>query len=129
MATVSDDSGILLTALMTPPHNLTLYATGNMINQEALSCLVDGLIAYDIPGVMTEKTLAESFAQAYASRKGLPLTTFMSQRIYELQAVPTPDHFVPLLYVLGVSDEDDKVSVYNKSCELGSLTMTAYLWE
>ncbi|NLV92172.1 MAG: 4,5-DOPA dioxygenase extradiol [Firmicutes bacterium] len=44
-------------------------------------------------------------------------------------AVPTPDHFYPLLYVLGASDEDDQVSVYNKSCELGSLTMTAYLWE
>lgn len=44
-------------------------------------------------------------------------------------AVPTPDHFYPLLYVLGASDEDDKITVYNKSCELGSLTMTAYLME
>jgi len=44
-------------------------------------------------------------------------------------AVPTPDHFYPLLYMLGASDEDDKISVYNKSCELGSLSMTAYLWE
>lgn len=44
-------------------------------------------------------------------------------------AVPTPDHFYPLLYVLGASDEEDKVSVFNKSCELGSLTMTSYLWE
>ena len=44
-------------------------------------------------------------------------------------AVPTPDHFYPLLYALGASDEDDKISVYNKSCELGSLSMTAYLWE
>ena len=44
-------------------------------------------------------------------------------------AVPTPDHFYPLLYALGASDSSDKVSVYNKSCELGSLTMTSYLWE
>ncbi|MFA7636853.1 MAG: 4,5-DOPA dioxygenase extradiol [Monoglobales bacterium] len=44
-------------------------------------------------------------------------------------AVPTPDHFYPLLYVLGASREDDKISVYNKSCELGSLSMTAYLFE
>lgn len=46
-----------------------------------------------------------------------------------LLAVPTPDHFYPLLYTLGASYEDDKISVYNKSCELGSLTMTAYLFE
>ena len=44
-------------------------------------------------------------------------------------AVPTPDHFYPLLYALGASDEDDKISVFNKSCELGSLTMTSYIWE
>jgi len=44
-------------------------------------------------------------------------------------AVPTPDHFYPLLYILGASDESDQISVYNKSCELGSLTMTSYLWE
>jgi len=44
-------------------------------------------------------------------------------------AVPTPDHFYPLLYAIGASDEADEISVYNKSCELGSLSMTAYLWE
>lgn len=44
-------------------------------------------------------------------------------------AVPTPDHFYPLLYTLGASDESDTVAVYNKSGELGSLTMTSYLWE
>lgn len=44
-------------------------------------------------------------------------------------AVPTPDHFYPLLYALGASGEGDKVGVFNKSCELGSLTMTGYLWE
>lgn len=44
-------------------------------------------------------------------------------------AVPTPDHFYPLLYTLGASDEKDKISVHNRSGELGSLTMTSYLWE
>lgn len=44
-------------------------------------------------------------------------------------AVPIPDHFYPLLYALGASYDDDKISVYNRSCELGSVSMTAYLWE
>ncbi len=44
-------------------------------------------------------------------------------------AVPTPDHFYPLLYILGASNEDDKITCFNKSCELGSLTMTSYLFE
>ncbi len=44
-------------------------------------------------------------------------------------AVPTPDHFYPILYILGATDKEDKVSVYNYSCMMGSLSMTSYLFE
>jgi predicted GNAT family acetyltransferase len=87
MATVSDANGIHLIAIMTPPHNITLYATDNIINKEAINCLVDGLKNYEIPGVMTEKTLAEYFASEYTSRNGLNVKTIMSQRIYEITTV------------------------------------------
>lgn len=36
-------------------------------------------------------------------------------------AVPTPDHFYPLLYILGATEKGDTVSVYNKSCELSRI--------
>jgi 4,5-DOPA dioxygenase extradiol len=44
-------------------------------------------------------------------------------------AVPTPDHFYPLLYVLGATDEEDKLTVFNDSCTMGALSMTSYLFE
>ena len=87
MAAVSDGDGIKLTALMTPPHNITLYATDNLIDPEAVNCLIDGLEGREIPGVMTEHALAEHFAKAYTVRKGLDFSTTMAQRIYELTAV------------------------------------------
>lgn len=87
MATVSDANGILLTALMTPPHNITLYATDNIVTPKSISSLIDGLEGCDIPGVITERELAESFAKEYTSRKGLAFQTTMSQRMYELKAV------------------------------------------
>lgn len=87
MATISDDKGIQLTAIMTPPHNITLYATDNNINPEAVSCLIDGLKDREIPGVTTEKTLAEYFAKEYTLSKGITFKTVMNQRIYELTAV------------------------------------------
>ncbi|MFX3649325.1 MAG: GNAT family N-acetyltransferase [Paenibacillus sp.] len=87
MVTISDATGIQLTALMTPPHNVTLYATDNVINPEAISCLIEGLKDHEIPGVTTEKNLAEYFAKEYTLRKGIALETTMSQRIYELTAV------------------------------------------
>lgn len=90
MATVYDANGIQLTALMTPPHNITLYATDNIINDQAIKCLLDGLTEYNIPGVTTEKTLAELFAKEYTARKGLTFKTTMDQRIYELTTI-NPD--------------------------------------
>ncbi|MFP4974280.1 GNAT family N-acetyltransferase [Paenibacillus sp. CN-4] len=87
MATISDAKGIQLTAIMTPPHNITLYATDNIINPEAVNYLIDQLKDREIPGVMTEKTLAAYFAKEYTLRKGITYKTTMSQRIYELTAV------------------------------------------
>jgi 4,5-DOPA dioxygenase extradiol len=43
-------------------------------------------------------------------------------------AVPIPDHFYPLLYVLGAVEETDKLQVYNQSCVMGSLSMTSYVF-
>lgn len=87
MAAVSDPNGPQLIALMTPPHNLTLYATDNVINPDAIACLIAGLKGHDIPGVTTEKSLAEYFAKEYTSQRGLSFQTSMRQRIYELTAV------------------------------------------
>lgn len=39
----------------------------------------------------------------------------------------TPEHFYPLLYVLGASDTDDKITVFNDSRALGAISMTSYL--
>jgi 4,5-DOPA dioxygenase extradiol len=43
-------------------------------------------------------------------------------------AFSTPEHFYPLLYVLGAARPNDKLTVFNDSCTLGSLSMTCYLF-
>lgn len=45
------------------------------------------------------------------------------------QAFHTPEHFYPLLFVLGASRQEDKLTVFNNSCTLGALSMTGYLFE
>lgn len=42
-------------------------------------------------------------------------------------AVPSPDHFLPLLYVLALQTKDDKLSFFNDSLVGGSLSMTSLL--
>ena len=40
-------------------------------------------------------------------------------------AVPTPEHYLPLLYVLALKQEDDSLSYFNDKPLAGSLTMTS----
>lgn len=42
-------------------------------------------------------------------------------------AFRTPEHYYPLLYVLGAAEEGEPVRVFNESRVLGSLSMTGYL--
>ena len=43
-------------------------------------------------------------------------------------AVPTRDHFDPLLYVLGAVDPKEPVEVYNRKCIMGSISMNTYVF-
>ena len=106
MATVSDGAGIRLTAIMTPPHNLTLYATDNQYDGEALSALVNGILENGcaVSGVMTESALAEDFARAYAHAKGLSARIHQRLRLYELTRV-NPD--IPAIGSLRLAREGD----------------------
>lgn len=40
-------------------------------------------------------------------------------------AVPTLEHFLPLLYILGLAEDDDEIKLFNQSYEYGSLSMTS----
>ncbi|MCL1989813.1 MAG: GNAT family N-acetyltransferase [Defluviitaleaceae bacterium] len=89
MATVSNEEGIQLIAIMTPPFGITLYATDNHTNDVPLTCLIEGLLTTDftIPTVVSEKSLAERFARSYAMAKNMQYSIMYNQRIYELKEV------------------------------------------
>ncbi len=40
-------------------------------------------------------------------------------------AVPTPEHYLPLLYVLALKEADEQVTIFNDKAVMGSLTMTS----
>jgi len=54
-----------------------------------------------------------------------PLINFRSQgKAFDL-AIPTPEHYLPLLYSLAVKDEKDPINLFNDKAVAGSLTMTS----
>jgi 4,5-DOPA dioxygenase extradiol len=40
-------------------------------------------------------------------------------------AIPTPEHFLPLIYTLGLKDEKEELSLFNDKLVAGSLSMTS----
>ena len=40
-------------------------------------------------------------------------------------SVPTPDHFLPLLYALALKEDNENISFFNDKAVMGSLTMTS----
>lgn len=41
-------------------------------------------------------------------------------------AIPTPEHFLPLLYTLALKEENEKIEIFNDKAVAGSLTMTSF---
>lgn len=53
------------------------------------------------------------------------LINYKSQgRSFDL-AIPTPDHYLPLLYALALQEKDDTITIFNDKPVGGSLTMTS----
>lgn len=44
-----------------------------------------------------------------------------------LLAIPTPDHYIPLIYILGLKQANEKVRFFNDQAVGGSLTMTSVI--
>ena len=53
------------------------------------------------------------------------LINFRSQgKSFDL-AIPTPEHYLPLLYILALKEEHETVTLFNDKAMAGSLTMTS----
>lgn len=89
------ESGVLyLTAMMTPPHPLVVYAREE--NMTANRRLVQDLLrgGWKVPGVRGPRPASIGFAAQWAIGNGLDIQTWERQRLYELRqvATPTPEH-------------------------------------
>lgn len=40
-------------------------------------------------------------------------------------SIPTPEHYLPLLYVLGLKSENENIEIFNDAVDLGSISMTS----
>lgn len=67
----------------------------------------------------------ETFRKLIESKNHAQLVNYRKLGKSVELAVPTPEHFLPLIYTLGMSNENDPVQFFNDKPVMGSLTMTS----
>jgi 4,5-DOPA dioxygenase extradiol len=65
------------------------------------------------------------FAQLILERNHAALIDYPSLGPAAKLAIPTPDHYYPLLYALGLQEKGERATLFNDVAVAGSLTMTS----
>jgi 4,5-DOPA dioxygenase extradiol len=103
--------GVLIIGSGNMVHNLRMVAWDKLNEPE---------YGYDWALTMNEK-----FKQLISSRDYTSLINYESLGTAAKLAIPTSEHYLPLLYTLGLSDSKDTISFFNDKAVGGSLTMTS----
>ncbi|NBR15497.1 MAG: 4,5-DOPA dioxygenase extradiol, partial [Crocinitomicaceae bacterium] len=105
------DKGILIIGSGNIIHNLRLVDFAN-INKENYG--YDWAIeAREI----TNKLLVDGNYESLVQYEKLPKAVQL--------AIPTPDHYLPLIYTLGLQQKGESISLFNDKLLAGSLSMTS----
>ena len=100
-----------------------IIGSGNMVHNlrmVAWDRLNDPEYAYDWTIQMNNK-----FKELIQAGNHKPLINYSSLGKEAMLAIPTPEHYLPLMYTLGLKSSKDDVSFFNDKAVGGSLTMTS----
>ena len=100
-----------------------IIGSGNMVHNlrmVAWDRLNDPEYAYDWTIQMNNK-----FKELIQAGDHKPLINYSSLGKEAMLAIPTPEHYLPLMYTLGLKSSKDDVSFFNDKAVGGSLTMTS----
>ncbi|MEO6357282.1 MAG: 4,5-DOPA dioxygenase extradiol [Ferruginibacter sp.] len=103
--------GVLIIGSGNMVHNLRMVAWDKLNDQE---------YAYDWAKQMNNK-----FKELIQAGDHNPLINYTSLGKEAMLAIPTPEHYLPLMYTLGLKTNKDSVSFFNDKAVGGSLTMTS----
>jgi 4,5-DOPA dioxygenase extradiol len=105
------NKGVLIIGSGNMVHNLRMVAWDKLNDPE---------YAYDWTIKMNDK-----FKELIQSGEYKPLINYNSLGREAMLAIPTPEHYLPLMYTLGLKNNKDEVSFFNDKAVGGSLTMTS----
>lgn len=100
-----------------------VLGSGNMVhNLRLLSWEMINGGGYDWANEMNDK-----FKNLISNGDHKPLIDYRNLGSDAMLAIPTPEHYLPLIYTLGMKKDSEEVSFFNDKAVGGSLTMTSVL--
>lgn len=97
-----------------------IFASGNVVHNL-------GRVEWDNPdGTKMTHSFNDTIVKAIEEGKDEDVIHYASHP-YASYAVPTREHYLPLIYSLGAADKD-KATVFNNICNLGSIAMTGFVF-
>lgn len=67
----------------------------------------------------------EKLKNAILNKNHQSLINFQTMGSDVLLGIPTPEHYLPLMYTLGLQNENEEATLFNDKAVGGSLTMTS----
>jgi 4,5-DOPA dioxygenase extradiol len=101
-------------------RGVLIIGSGNLVHN--LGALNPGGAPYD-----WAQAFDETMKVRIAARDGKGVAEALNGSRMARLAHPTPEHFLPSLYPLGVADEKDELSFFSESFDLGSISMRSFL--
>lgn len=90
-AAFEDTDGIILAAMMTPPHQLLVYSNRERVGEAAILLAQDlHLNGWAVPGVLGATKISQEVASAWQKVTGQGYREGLRQRIYDLREVKHP---------------------------------------
>jgi 4,5-DOPA dioxygenase extradiol len=102
---------------------ILIIGSGNMVHNLKM-------IAWDkfeVPnyGFDWAQEINETFKKLILSKDHESLLNYQNMGSAAQLAIPTPDHYFPLIYAIALQNSNDEIEFFNDRCVAGSLTMTS----
>ena len=119
-----------------PQYHFELAKELSILREKGILMVGSGNMVHNL-GMVAWNKLNESFAYDWAIEADEKMKSYLLSgdfqklidyknqgKAFEL-AIPSPEHYLPLIYVLGFKNKEEKIHIFNDKPVAGSLTMTS----
>jgi 4,5-DOPA dioxygenase extradiol len=119
-----------------PQYHFELAKELSALREKGVLIVGSGNMVHNL-GMVDWRKLNESFAFDWAQEANTKMKSYildhdfqkmidynMQGKSFEL-AIPSPDHYLPLIYTLGLHNKNEEISIFNDKPVGGALTMTS----